>query len=376
MGNRLKIAIACPGIGLVQRGFERLLSDLFNLVRDEFDVILYKGGGASSDQEKVLKFAQRNGLLPKIFPIHKLFGRTPMHSECMTFVLAMLPHILKEKFDVIHCIDPPLTRVLFHLRKLLKLKFKILYTEGCAMPPADYPPADHLHQIAKVTYDDALGFGKPADYMTLLPCGIYPERFATEKSREELRKVHGIKDETFVILSVAALNRGHKRIDHLIEEVARLEGDYLLWLDGSLDHGDPGLVEFAKQRLGDRCRITHVPSSKVGELFKCADMMAHGSVFEAFGLAIVEGAASGVPVITHNAPHFQWLLPDSNAWVDMEKQGELADRISCLSANRQTLGELKHPEKFQEMYNWVNLKDRYIELYNKVAKMPRLNEAK
>lgn len=376
MGNRLKIAIACPGIGLVQRGFERLLNDLFALVRDDFDVILYKGGGESNKQEKVLKFAHRNGLIPKIFPIHKLFGRTPMHTECLTFVLAMLPHILKEKFDIIHCIDPPLTRVMFHLRNALKLKFKILYTEGCAMPPADYPPADHLHQIAKVTYDEALAFGKPADYMTLLPCGIYPERFQTEKSREQLRQEHGLKNSTFVILSVAALNRGHKRIDHLVEEVAQLDGDYLLWLDGSLDHGEPGLVDFAKQRLGDRCRITHVSSDKVGELFQCADMMAHGSVFEAFGLAIVEGAASGVPVITHNAPHFQWLLPDSNAWVNMEEKGELADRISYLRSNPKTLASLKRPEEVQERYNWVNLKNGYIDLYNKVAKLPRLSEPK
>ncbi len=374
MKQRLKIAIACPGIGLVQRGFERLLNDMFALVRDEFDVILYKGGGATSDQEKVLTFAHRNGPLPKIFPIHKLFGRTPMHSECMTFVLAMLPHLFKEKFDVIHCIDPPLTRVLFHLRNILKLKFKILYTEGCAMPPGDYPPADHLHQIAKVTYDQAIQFGKSEEFMTLLPCGIYPERFETEKSREELRKEHGLSQDTFVILSVAALNRNHKRIDHLIEEVARLDGDYLLWLDGSLDHGDSGLVDFAKQRLGDRCRITHVPSEKVGELFKCADMMAHASLFEAFGLAIVEGAASGLPVITHNAPHFQWLLPDPEAWVDMDKRGALADRISCLSSNPEALAGLIRPEDVQKMFNWVNLKDQYIELYNKVARLPRLHE--
>src|SRR5205814_1267296 len=86
----LKIAIACPGIGLVQRGFERLFADQFQLVRDDFDVTLFKGAGPCSRNEKVLPFVSRTGKLVKIFPVHKLFGRTPYHSECMTLALAML----------------------------------------------------------------------------------------------------------------------------------------------------------------------------------------------------------------------------------------------------------------------------------------------
>ncbi len=238
------------------------------------------------------------------------------------------------------------------------------------MSPADYPPADHMQQIAKVSYDEALRHGLPGNYMTLLPCGIYPERFACAHSRAQLREEHGIAEDVFVILCVAALNRNHKRVDYLIEEVSRVEGKCLLWLDGSLDHGDPGLVDFARERLGERCRITHVASNEVAELYHLADIQVHCSLFEAFGLSIVEGAATGLPLLTHNAPHFQWLLPNPDSWIDMERPGALSARLSFLMSHPEALEALTCAGQVSERFAWENLKHEYLALYRRVAEGP------
>lgn len=365
--KRLKIAVICPGVGLVQRGFERLFYDVFGLIKDEFDVTLFKGGGAENPREKVLPFLHRNGLAVKLLPLHKLFGRTAMHTETVTFVLALLPHLIKGRYDIVHAIDPPLTRCLFKIRNLFGLKFRLLYTEGCAMPPDDYPPADHMQQIAKVTYDEARQAGIPEDYMTLLPCGIYPERFHTSRSREELRRAHGIGEDTFVILSVAALNRRHKRIDYLIEETSRLQGDFVVWMDGSLDHGDADLIPLARKRLGNKCRITHVPSEKVGELYRLADVMVHCSTFEAFGLAVVEGASTGLPVVTHNADHFRWLLQNPVAWIDMREDGALGRKLTSLQADRKAREAIKSDKDTLARFSWHELKEAYKNLYRKMS---------
>ena len=92
------------------------------------------------------------------------------------------------------------------------------------MPPAHYPPADHVQEVAKVYYDDALAAGIAAAALTLLPCGIHPERFDADRRKDDLRREHWIAPDTFLILSVAALNRNHKRTHHLIDEAARLRG--------------------------------------------------------------------------------------------------------------------------------------------------------
>lgn len=365
--HRLKIAIACPGIGLVQRGFERYFADLFLLMAGEYEMTLFKGGGVSTRNEKVLPFVYRNGLLAKFLPVHKIFGRTPIHTECLSFALALLLAIRREKYDIVHCIDPPLARVLYKLRNFFGIKFKLLYTEGCAMPPQDYPPADHLHQVARETLEEALNSGIPMDYMTLIPCGIHCGRFDCSESKEELRRALGIAPEVFVILSVAALNRSHKRIHHLIEEVSFLPGNFLLWLDSSLDQGEPDLIDLAKSKLAEQCRITHIPSEKVGELYRLADLMVHTATKESFGLAIVEAASTGLPVITHDSPHFQWLLPEQALHVDMTRTGALTDRLAFLMDHPEELNKMRCQAQVRHRFDWKYLKSQYCSLYDRAA---------
>ena len=367
--KRPKIAIACPGVGLVQRGFERMMADIYHLVRDSMDVTLFKGGGPPTEHEIVLRFLPRNGWVARHLPVHRLAGRTAIHLECLTFGLALLWRIRSEHFDVVHCTDPPLARFLYKLRRILGMKFKLLYSEACAMPASDYPPADHIHQISAVTLDDALRFGLTRSYMTLIPLGIFPERFESLPDRASLRELYGIAPSTFVVVSIAAIDRRHKRIDYLIDEVASLDGDILLWIDGSLDQGDATLVDYARERLGARCRITHMRSEEVRNLYGLADVFVHASLFEAFGLAMVEAAIAGAPLLVHNADHFRWLIPNENCWVDMSAAGALAGRLESLRAAPEELDSRRLREVSAARFDWRVLKSEYLGLYERVASL-------
>lgn len=366
----LRVAIACPGVGLVQRGYERYFLDIFNSVKEDIDITLYKGGGERTETEKVLTFVPRNGSLVKIFPVHKLFNRTHYHSECGSFALALLFQLMKEDYDIVHCIDPPLTRLLFRLRSLFRMKFKILHTHGCDMDPNDFPGADHTQHVSQARYIEAAECGLPEEHMSLVPVGFHPERFEVNATRDELRRSYGVNQDTFVILCIAAIDRRQKRLDYLIEEVSRLDGDYLLWLDGSLDHGDPDLIDLAKDTLGDKCRVTRVDSDKVGELHRLADVMVLCSLDESFALAIVEGAGNGTPVLTHNSPHFRWLLPKPESLLDMSREGALTERLATLMSRREELDKLKCSEEIRARYDWKNLKKDYVDLYYHVAGLP------
>ena len=366
----VKVAIACPGVGLVQRGFERMASDLFKLLREDLDVTLFKGGGQNEANEQRLIFITRHGRFQKWFPIHRLVGRTSMHAECFTFAISLLIAIRGKNFDIIHCTDPPLARILYKLRRIFRLNFRLLYTEACAMPPGDYPPADHMHQISPVTCEEAASQGIPGKYMTVIPLGIFPETFRPPAARNELRAKFGIDDETFVVLSLAAVNRYHKRIDYLIEEFRGVRGQCLLWIDGSLQHGDSDLVDIARDTLGARCRITHFPSSRVSELFAVADLMVHTALYEAFGLALVEGASTGLPVLTHDTAHFRWLMGNEPATIDMSIEGALASSINSLAEDHRQLGLLENSRQILKRYSWNELKSSYLQLYSHVASLP------
>jgi glycosyltransferase involved in cell wall biosynthesis len=367
--DRPRVALACPGIGLVQRGFERMFSDIFRVVGTDVDLTLFKGGGRPGPRERVLRFMARNGPLPRVLPVHRLLRRTPYFVECESFALAMLPHLLRGGFDVVHVIDLPLAKALFRLRRLLGLGFRLLFTEGANAEPRYYPPADHIHHVSPQALDDAVRQGVPASFQTLIPCGIDSGRFDVSVPRAELRRQHAVGAETFVVLCVAAINRSHKRTDHVIEEVARLPGDVLLWLDGSLDHGDPELVEFARQRLGDRCRVTHVPSERIGELYRLADAMVLGSLREAFGMAVVEGAVSGLPVVTHETPHFRWLFPHPEDHADMTRPGALALRLAELGDPGLRASRVRAAE-IHSRFGWSSLRDAYARMYRDASELP------
>lgn len=366
----LRIAAACPGVGLSQRGFERMFGDMFALLKDDLDITLFKGGGSTSAREIVPSFLPRNGRAVRMLPVHRLIGRTPIHVECLTFALGLLPHLREGRYDVVHCIDPPLTRILYKLRRVFRLDFRLLYTHGVTMPPSGYPPAEFVHQVAQRAHEEAAAAGVRTDRMALVPCGIYPERFECRHSKEALRVHYGVPADTFVILSVAALNRTHKRIHHLIDEVARLEGNYLLWLDASMDQGEPDLVDYARARLGQRCRITHVRSDQVGDLYGLADVLAHASVFESFGLAIVEAASSGLPVLCHDDPHFRWLLPNPRSWVDMAAPGALARRLGQLMREPAALWDMRASFEVRQRFSWHDLRAGYEDLYRRTAAFP------
>lgn len=367
-----RIAIVCPGIGRVRRGYERLFHDLFLLMRDAFDLTLLKGGGDCGPGEIVPPFIHRNSPVFRLLPVHRLIGRTPYHVESLLYALALLPMLKRGRFDIVHTIDPPLTRILYRLRARFGLPFTLLYTDGAGMAPSDYPPADHTHQIAQISMDRALAYGHAASTMTLLPCGIFPERFMSGLDKRRLRQAYGIPEDTFVILSVAAINRGQKRTDYLVDEVAQLDGDFLLLLDGSLDHGDPELADYARRRLGERVRIGHVASEKVGELYALADVMPHAAMVESFGIAIAEAAACGVPLIIHDGPHFRWLVPNPACWVDMSRPGALAAKLRQVRDDEGARRALVKLPEMRERYDWRNLKAGYASLYRQAADLPRL----
>jgi len=143
-----------------------------------------------------------------------------------------------------------------------------------------------------------------------------------------------------------------------------------LWLDGSMDQGDPELVDFVRETLGDRCRITHVPTANVGELLKLSDIFVHAAQSESFGLSIVEAAAAGLPLLINHAAHFQWLIPNSACWVDMGADNALTGRLQRIIDDRDELRTMVAAKGARSSFSWHHLKADYLALYRMVAQLP------
>jgi glycosyltransferase involved in cell wall biosynthesis len=364
-----RVALISVGLGRVQRGFERYFAELFGVLGDDFDVTLYKSGGKQNAREKVPPLLRQVTSIARALPLEGFAGHAEYNRDCLAFGLTLMPQLLRKRFDVLHCIDPPMAFVLQHLLGLCRRRTKVLFTDGCIVPAEFYPRVAHLHHVAKTGYDAARARGYPASHMTMIPPGIHAAQYAVRASRRELREKYQVADDAFVVLAISALKRTHKRVDYIVDEVSQLRGNVLLWLDGNLE--DPSVVEFARHKLGARCRITHVRSTDVAELYGMADVMVHASLSEAFGRAIVEAVCGGLMVLVHNSPHFEWLVEDRECLVDMSVKGSLAGRLDQLRRCKQGRGYSRDAaaSRMFQRFDWTVLAPAYKEMYRRVSAM-------
>lgn len=369
--NHPRVALVSIGIGRVQRGFERYFTDLFHLLRDDLDVTLFKSCGQRTEREWIPPMLWPTTHLTRRLPLAGLAGTAEYNRDSMAYALTMLPLLWKGKFDVVHLIDPPMGFAVPKLRALIPGRSKLLFTEGCNMPVDMYPKVDHLHYVAQYARDEAIRQGIDPEQTTLVPCGLHTAKFQTREHWQALRQQYGIAESTFVILAVSAIRKHHKRVDHIIQACARLEGDVLLWIDGNPE--DESLIREAKATLGERCRITHVASEEVANLYAMADVLVQASLEESFGLAIVEAMSAGTRVLVHDAPHFRWLVGDESCLVDMTCEMALTAALKEMqSAGHQDEASAQaRSQAVRERFDWSHVKVQYIDMYRHVAQLSR-----
>lgn len=347
-----RVALACSGVGYVNRGFERMARDVFDTVDGVVDLTLFKGGGVRAPREVVLRVPRRNG------PLARAGGDRAYQAELVAFATRLLPHLVRGHYDVVHYLEPYLGNVLAAARRRLRLRYRLLLTDGLGLTVRSGSRADLLHVLTPLAQKAAIAGGRPTGEVAFVPAGIHTARFRADRAaaRAEL----GLPQEARVLLDVAAVNRRHKRIDVLIDEVARLDDESILLLDGALE--EPELLELGRGRLGDRFRYVHVESDRVPLLYAAGDVFVHAALEEGYGLSALEAMASGLPVVMNDTPHFRWLVGDERQLVDFRAPGALARGLAQLPDDTADRNRAHAAE-----FDWRTLRPRYVELYERAA---------
>jgi glycosyltransferase involved in cell wall biosynthesis len=162
-------------------------------------------------------------------------------------------------------------------------------------------------------------WGVPGQRIEVVPNGIDLDRFRFDPvQRLRTRQRLGLPEGAYVIGGIGRLAAG-KRFDVLIRALAQLPDDYWLLLVGggteenllrrtAHDYGVADRVLFTGER-------PYVPDGTPGpdlpSLTAAMDLLASPSPEEAFGLAVVEGLASGLPVLYASCPAIEDLPPQA-----------------------------------------------------------------
>ncbi|MEV7581869.1 glycosyltransferase [Streptomyces erythrochromogenes] len=155
------------------------------------------------------------------------------------------------------------------------------------------------------------GWGVPAARVHVVPNGIEAVRFRFDEGvRRATRARTGLPERAFVVGGVGRLVPG-KRFDVLVRAVAALPGAHLLLAgDGPERAGLRRLAaELGAQSrihlLGERDPLGDSPDGRtpgIPALLAAMDVFVSPSREEAFGLAVVEALAAGLPVLHVTCP--------------------------------------------------------------------------
>jgi len=360
----MKIALVCPGVGVFWRGYERVTRELFDLLKNKLNITLFKGGGQFNRREFVLPYLQRKWIMPFL---GNDIGRA-RYLEQLSYAIFFLCPMVVGKYDIVHYINPELGNFLYHLRKVFRLKFKLIYTNGIGMEPAYCTRPDFLHQVSPVRFNRAINFGIPKEKMIMIPHGIHTNKFLIQTDKMRLRSKYKIPQNKVVVLSVAAINRGSKRVHYLVKEMAKLGKDYFLLVAGNME--DPSIKTLAEELLGNNFKFTYVPLDKIVELYRLSDIFTICSLIEGFCLTVVEAMSAKLPVVVHNNAHFKWLVQDERCLVDMREEGNLARKIRMMVNDPQLMQEIAETnyDNVRKRFDWSNLGEDYIKMYEIVYK--------
>lgn len=153
----------------------------------------------------------------------------------------------------------------------------------------------------------------------------------------EARKQFGLPDNVVVLGCVARLHP-LKALDHAIRMLPAQPG----WHLALLGQGDdkPRLTELAKALgVDDRVHfLGEVAPERIGDFLKTLDVFVFPSLAETFGLAAVEAAQAGVPVVANDLPVLREVLAfegnPAALFVDTDNATEFSKAVSRVLDNQ------------------------------------------
>lgn len=365
----MKVALLCSGLGHIHRGHEVFARDLFSLLRGHIDITLFKGGGSMGANEVVIDNLPR--LSPLLEHIHVAVSprwaeaareHERQRIEAETFAFASLRPLMEGGFDVVHCLEQEVCNVIFANRHLFPRPPKVLFSNGGAIPGHELPNCDAVQE--HTAYNLARSDRRRA---FMIPHGVDTERFRPREG-STFRQQHSIPQDRFLMLSVGLICYWHKRMDHLIRELAPLT-DVHLAIVGQEGPDTPEIKALGRSLMPDRITFTTMAHDDLWQAYAAADAFVLGSLEETFGIVYIEAMAMQLPVFCTKHPN-QRSIVQHGVFVDMARAGALRSAVASRErAHLQHLA-LKGREVVLRDFDLTRLRESYIHHYTRLAAAP------
>ncbi len=228
--------------------------------------------------------------------------------------------------------------------------------------------ADAVITVSRTSYKDIITTGRiPARKVAIIPEAV-DRSFESppEVSRETLGWIRA-RSPYLLAMGGAEPRKNMHRVVAAFEQLSRAVPHHLIVVGGSWR--DHRFSYAAESDLPGRIHSTGtVDAQTLRALYAHADLFVYPSLYEGFGLPVLEAMASGVPVLVSRDGALPEVAGDAAIYVDATDIASIAAGILEVVSNPSRAQQLIRAGKGRlTLYSWQHSALRTLEIYEKIA---------
>jgi glycosyltransferase involved in cell wall biosynthesis len=307
----------------------------------------------------------------------------------MLFEQFILPWLLLvHKIDVVHTLHytiplwaPSARVVTFH--DLTVLLWPQMHTRGrrVIMPlyiRLAWRLADVIIFVSAATRHDAERLLPAVEdrLNTVVPLGVNPDAFvppAASDLRDGLTSLQ-INEPYVLFIGTIEPRKNLVRLIHAFENIASHFPEHLLVLAGKLGWDfDPVFEAIAASPVRERIRhLGFISEESKRVLLAGCDLLVYPSLYEGFGLPVLEAMAAGIPLVTSNVSSLPEVVGTAAVMVDPGSVEQLAAAIALLLSDRELANKYGAlGQQRARMFSWENTAAETYKAYQTAYKRGR-----
>lgn len=227
--------------------------------------------------------------------------------------------------------------------------------------------ADHVIAISECTKRDILYYGDIDEQKISIVYQSFAPRFSVEVSEEQRTQVRSAYQlPQRYILNVGSIE-ARKNILQAVQALPLLPDDVALVMVGRhTPYTDQVLQYVREHRLEERVRVLHgVPDEHLPMLYALAESFVYPSVYEGFGIPIIEAISCGLPVVACSGSCLEEAGGPDSLYVQPGNVEAMAAaiRLTLVGAEGREL-RIENSKKYIRRFSGCNVADQVAEIYS------------
>ena len=221
--------------------------------------------------------------------------------------------------------------------------------------------SEHVICVSEATANDAIEFcGIEAKKMTVIPLAYDQQNF----------RFLDLPTQNYVLY----LGRSdpYKNLDRALRAFAQVPNhqDYEFWIAGPNDLRHTPIIEGLAWDLGIKIKILdYVNYKELPILINRAIALVFPSLWEGFGLPILEAMACGTPVITSNVSSMPEVAGDAAILVDPMNVSAIASAIGSILADTSLWNDLRSRGlRRAKQFSWTTTGQQTADILNRISR--------